>query len=169
MSDHFLESSGAFKAEKQTAARSPWYFDHQHPLNPLHFNSLSTSPALTRFLASSPQVPVVGVGSTPTCSNPPAALPGVTEMHPGNYIYYDTMQQVLLGWRRLGFSKKWEIGHPKSRDFHFCDENHQPDPSWGHDSKHLLWWYIWLDVMRESYDTGYFSLCFMVNLMGKIW
>lgn len=41
------------------------------------------------------QVPVVGVGSTPTCSNPPTALPGVTEMHPGNYIYYDTMQQAL--------------------------------------------------------------------------
>eukprot|EP00931_Biecheleriopsis_adriatica_P108924 TRINITY_DN83195_c0_g1_i1.p1 TRINITY_DN83195_c0_g1~~TRINITY_DN83195_c0_g1_i1.p1 ORF type:complete len:416 (-),score=87.95 TRINITY_DN83195_c0_g1_i1:36-1283(-) len=41
-------------------------------------------------------VPVVGVGSTPTCSNPPLeGLAGVDEMHPGNYIYYDTMQQRL--------------------------------------------------------------------------
>lgn len=41
------------------------------------------------------EVPTVGVGSTPTCSNPPDALPDVNEMHPGNYIYYDTMQQSL--------------------------------------------------------------------------
>ncbi|CAE7866611.1 dthadh [Symbiodinium microadriaticum] len=41
------------------------------------------------------EVPTVGVGSTPTCSNPPDALPDVNEMHPGNYIYYDTMQQAL--------------------------------------------------------------------------
>lgn len=35
---------------------------------------------------------MVGVGSTPTSSNPPAHLDGVTEMHPGNYAYYDWMQ-----------------------------------------------------------------------------
>lgn len=34
----------------------------------------------------------VGVGSTPTCSLAPAHLEGVTEMHPGNYFYYDAMQ-----------------------------------------------------------------------------
>jgi len=39
---------------------------------------------------------MVGVGSTPTCSNPPDDLEGVTEMHPGNYMYYDCMQ-VKLG------------------------------------------------------------------------
>jgi len=39
---------------------------------------------------------MVGVGSTPTCSNPPAHLDGVTEMHPGNFIYNDWMQ-VQLG------------------------------------------------------------------------
>jgi hypothetical protein len=49
---------------------------------------------------------VVGVGATPTCSNPPTALPGVTEMHPGNYIY-DTMQQAMLdGVGFWGLSKK---------------------------------------------------------------
>ena len=42
------------------------------------------------------EVPSVGVGSTPTCSNPPAHLDGVAEMHPGNYLYYDTTQ-VSLG------------------------------------------------------------------------
>lgn len=29
----------------------------------------------------------VGVGSTPTASHPPLHLAGVTEMHPGNYIF----------------------------------------------------------------------------------
>lgn len=43
------------------------------------------------------EVPIVGVGSTPTCSNP-VALKGVTEMHPGNYIYYDVMQEVWKKW-----------------------------------------------------------------------
>lgn len=38
----------------------------------------------------------VGVGSTPTCSKPPSELKGVTEWHPGNYLYYDLMQ-VKLG------------------------------------------------------------------------
>jgi len=41
-------------------------------------------------------VDMVSVGSTPTCSNPPAHLDGVTEIHPGNYCYYDQMQ-VQLG------------------------------------------------------------------------
>lgn len=36
-----------------------------------------------------------GVGSTPTCSNPPDHLNGLNEIHPGNYIYYDVMQADL--------------------------------------------------------------------------
>ena len=40
-------------------------------------------------------VPSVGVGSTPTCSNPPSHLTGVDEMHPGNYMYYDATQLSL--------------------------------------------------------------------------
>ena len=36
------------------------------------------------------ECPIVGVGSTPTCSNPPPHLDGVDEMHPGNYIFNDT-------------------------------------------------------------------------------
>uniref|UniRef100_A0A7S2C2R7 D-serine dehydratase-like domain-containing protein n=1 Tax=Octactis speculum TaxID=3111310 RepID=A0A7S2C2R7_9STRA len=39
--------------------------------------------------------PDVGVGSTPTCSRPPTDLEGVTEMHPGNYIFYDTAQLAI--------------------------------------------------------------------------
>eukprot|EP01059_Diplonema_ambulator_P003451 TRINITY_DN13135_c1_g1_i2.p1 TRINITY_DN13135_c1_g1~~TRINITY_DN13135_c1_g1_i2.p1 ORF type:complete len:363 (+),score=103.87 TRINITY_DN13135_c1_g1_i2:493-1581(+) len=39
------------------------------------------------------EVGTVGVGSTPTCSHPPSdGLHGVTEMHPGNYFTYDSMQ-----------------------------------------------------------------------------
>lgn len=35
------------------------------------------------------------MGSTPTCSHPPLSLAGVTEMHPGNYAYYDVMQKDI--------------------------------------------------------------------------
>eukprot|EP00039_Didymoeca_costata_P010921 m.148827 g.148827 ORF g.148827 m.148827 type:complete len:370 (+) comp15006_c0_seq3:176-1285(+) len=39
---------------------------------------------------------LIGVGSTPTCSvDPSVPLEGVTEMHPGNYIYYDVMQREI--------------------------------------------------------------------------
>eukprot|EP00928_Gymnodinium_smaydae_P026466 TRINITY_DN20777_c0_g2_i1.p1 TRINITY_DN20777_c0_g2~~TRINITY_DN20777_c0_g2_i1.p1 ORF type:complete len:386 (-),score=85.11 TRINITY_DN20777_c0_g2_i1:61-1218(-) len=38
---------------------------------------------------------MVGVGSTPTSSNPPSHLRGITEMHPGNFLYYDVMQAKL--------------------------------------------------------------------------
>jgi D-serine deaminase-like pyridoxal phosphate-dependent protein len=42
------------------------------------------------------EVPCLGVGSTPTCSHPPAdGLEGIDEMHPGNYLYYDVMQQGI--------------------------------------------------------------------------
>ena len=40
----------------------------------------------------------VGVGSTPTGSNPPEHLNGVTELHPGNFIFYDTMQASYPPW-----------------------------------------------------------------------
>jgi D-serine deaminase-like pyridoxal phosphate-dependent protein len=39
--------------------------------------------------------PTVAVGSTPTCSNPAANLQGVTEIHPGNYIFYDLFQSSI--------------------------------------------------------------------------
>lgn len=45
-----------------------------------------------RCRAAGVTVPTVGVGSTPTCSHPPASLEGVNEMHPGNYLVYDSMQ-----------------------------------------------------------------------------
>lgn len=39
------------------------------------------------------KVECIGVGSTPTSSNPPpTGLAGVTEMHPGNYVFYDWVQ-----------------------------------------------------------------------------
>ncbi|KAL4217119.1 hypothetical protein ACF0H5_023574 [Mactra antiquata] len=34
----------------------------------------------------------VGCGSTPSCSKPIECLSNLTEMHPGNYIFYDYMQ-----------------------------------------------------------------------------
>lgn len=40
--------------------------------------------------------PVVGIGSTPTCSHPSPSMKQLTELHPGNYIFYD-VQQMTLG------------------------------------------------------------------------
>eukprot|EP00698_Gefionella_okellyi_P026332 TRINITY_DN9984_c0_g1_i1.p1 TRINITY_DN9984_c0_g1~~TRINITY_DN9984_c0_g1_i1.p1 ORF type:complete len:377 (-),score=78.95 TRINITY_DN9984_c0_g1_i1:777-1907(-) len=40
-------------------------------------------------------VPIVSVGATPVCSQPPEHLHGVTEMHPGNYALYDYMQTLI--------------------------------------------------------------------------
>lgn len=37
----------------------------------------------------------VAMGSTPTCSMLPSGLPGITEIHPGNYFFYDAMQARL--------------------------------------------------------------------------
>jgi len=45
-----------------------------------------------RLRAAGVPCSMVGVGSTPTCSLPPAHLHGVTEIHPGNYLLYDCMQ-----------------------------------------------------------------------------
>lgn len=39
-------------------------------------------------------VPTVAVGSTPTASKA-ATVPGITEMRPGNYVFYDAMQMAL--------------------------------------------------------------------------
>jgi D-serine deaminase-like pyridoxal phosphate-dependent protein len=45
--------------------------------------------------------PIVGIGSTPTCSVPPSdGLSGVTEMHPGNYLMYDKMQAEIGACQR---------------------------------------------------------------------
>lgn len=48
-----------------------------------------------KLRAAGIEVPSVGVGSTPTCSCPPAHLDGIDEMHPGNFVYYDMMQTTI--------------------------------------------------------------------------
>lgn len=40
--------------------------------------------------------PIVAIGSTPSCSKPPDDVCGITEFHPGNYVFYD-YQQFLIG------------------------------------------------------------------------
>ncbi|XP_078621834.1 D-serine dehydratase-like isoform X1 [Branchiostoma floridae x Branchiostoma japonicum] len=42
------------------------------------------------------ECPTVSIGSTPTCSQPADTMAQLTEVHPGNYIFYD-VQQSLLG------------------------------------------------------------------------
>ena len=42
------------------------------------------------------ECPTWGVGSTPSCSHRTEKFSCVTELHPGNYVFYDN-QQLLLG------------------------------------------------------------------------
>ena len=46
---------------------------------------------LCRFEEEGITVPDVGVGSTPTASRPVDDMRKLTEMHPGNYIFYGKM------------------------------------------------------------------------------
>ncbi|XP_010561597.1 PREDICTED: D-serine dehydratase-like [Haliaeetus leucocephalus] len=40
--------------------------------------------------------PQASIGSTPSCSHPVPEMAQLTELHPGNYLFYD-LQQTLLG------------------------------------------------------------------------
>jgi D-serine deaminase-like pyridoxal phosphate-dependent protein len=48
-----------------------------------------------RLRSAGLDVPLVSIGSTPTCSKPPAQLDGVDEIHPGNFLYYDCTQVAI--------------------------------------------------------------------------
>ncbi|XP_045139165.1 D-threo-3-hydroxyaspartate dehydratase-like isoform X1 [Portunus trituberculatus] len=48
-----------------------------------------------RIKARGVACPVLGIGSTPTCSHPGPSMRQLTELHPGNYIFYDAQQMVL--------------------------------------------------------------------------
>lgn len=41
------------------------------------------------------KIPTLAVGSTPTCSRPPPSLAPINEIHPGNYIFYDSWQALI--------------------------------------------------------------------------
>eukprot|EP00095_Tigriopus_kingsejongensis_P008747 maker-scaffold92_size382268-snap-gene-1.18 protein:Tk08747 transcript:maker-scaffold92_size382268-snap-gene-1.18-mRNA-1 annotation:"d-serine dehydratase-like" len=51
---------------------------------------------LMRLESHGIQVETVGIGSTPSCSHTGPSLGGLTEIHPGNYVFYDA-QQMKLG------------------------------------------------------------------------
>ncbi|XP_068529274.1 D-serine dehydratase-like isoform X2 [Anas acuta] len=60
----------------------------------------ATTAAVLDFVASLRQAgvpcPQASIGSTPSCSHPVPEMSELTEVHPGNYIFYD-LQQTLLG------------------------------------------------------------------------
>ncbi|XP_025945508.1 uncharacterized protein LOC112977401 [Apteryx rowi] len=60
----------------------------------------ATTAAVLDFVAALRQAgvpcPQAGIGSTPSCSHPVPEMSQLTELHPGNYIFYD-LQQTLLG------------------------------------------------------------------------
>ena len=53
---------------------------------------------LCRLREAGVESPVVAVGSTPSCSKPPDDIEGVTEFHPGNYIFYGTVAKISNTW-----------------------------------------------------------------------
>ncbi|XP_061853151.1 D-serine dehydratase-like [Colius striatus] len=59
-----------------------------------------TTAAVLRFVAALRQAgvdcPQATIGSTPSCSHPVPEMAQLTELHPGNYLFYD-LQQTLLG------------------------------------------------------------------------
>ncbi|KAM8810446.1 D-serine dehydratase-like [Eudromia elegans] len=60
----------------------------------------ATAAALLHFVATLRRAgvpcPQASMGSTPSCSHPVPEMGGLTELHPGNYLFYD-LQQVQLG------------------------------------------------------------------------
>ncbi|XP_066847436.1 D-serine dehydratase [Anser cygnoides] len=60
----------------------------------------ATTAAVLDFVAALRQAgvpcPQASIGSTPSCSHPVPEMAELTEVHPGNYIFYD-LQQTLLG------------------------------------------------------------------------
>jgi D-serine ammonia-lyase len=62
---------------------------------------------------------ITGVGSTPTCSHPPAdGLEGISEMHPGNYLLYDVTQMLIGSCTREQIAMRVltrVVGHYPSR------------------------------------------------------
>nr|XP_047909779.1 D-threo-3-hydroxyaspartate dehydratase-like [Anser cygnoides] len=50
----------------------------------------------TRLRQAGVPCPQASIGSTPSCSHPVPEMAELTEVHPGNYIFYD-LQQTLLG------------------------------------------------------------------------
>ena len=38
-----------------------------------------------------------GIGSTPSCSHPGEKMRQLTEIHPGNYVFYDLQQEMVGG------------------------------------------------------------------------
>ena len=49
-----------------------------------------------RIRASGIDCPIVSIGSTPTCSVAKNDLGAVTEIHPGNYIFYGRAKLIFL-------------------------------------------------------------------------
>jgi len=41
------------------------------------------------------EVKQLAIGATPTSQLEPESLPGITEMHPGNYVFFDTFQSTI--------------------------------------------------------------------------
>ena len=66
----------------------------------LHFNErvkdLDKFVNVDRLKKEGLECPTWGVGSTPSCSHRTEKFSCVTELHPGNYVFYDN-QQLLLG------------------------------------------------------------------------
>lgn len=73
-------------------------------LEEIHAVAQATTTATLRFMdklkAAGISCPVSSIGSTPSCSHPVTDMALLSEVHPGNYVFYD-VQQSLIGSCRL--------------------------------------------------------------------
>ena len=71
-----------------------WYFFDFLQIRDESINALVT--VSKRLEAAGVKVSHVGTGSTPSCSHDTPLMQHLTEIHPGNYVFYD-VQQLDLG------------------------------------------------------------------------
>ena len=68
-------------------------------------------------------IAVVSVGSTPTCAGDDE-FPGVTEIHPGNYVFFDRQQQAVGGCQEEDIAASVltrVVGHYRDSGHMLCD------------------------------------------------
>ena len=91
-SSTFISSSSSSSSSITTTVTS---LDTTESTTTTGTSNPNDAPHIIPFLPPSLRSFQIGIGSTPTCSNPPPHLDGITEIHPGNYVYYDLHQAAI--------------------------------------------------------------------------
>ena len=71
----------------------------------------------------------VGIGSTPSCSHAPSEeVKKLTEIHPGNYAFYDVMQMKVEGVHAIYIDLSMKIKF----DCNCRARKYDPEPEYNH-------------------------------------